>query len=301
MLDYVRAHPQAHADLPENPAEPARAEIERLLATAGQRRRAARRSARDAAGGDDRRTSRSSATRPSLAEAGRRSAASCATSTSASALAGREPALNTELIEALELGHMLDYSVHDRAAARSRATECRGAHWRIDHPGRNDKEWLKHTLAWLDEGGGPARLQAGHDHPLPAGRAEVLGGRQARRCRREPGAPNHRFDPQQGESPATTTPSRSRWRRPGRCSTRLNEIKWHQDGTLTFRRSCRHGICGSCAMTINGKNDLACEKQVSAIKGVVTVEPLKAFPVAARPGGRPGRLLREAASASSPG
>ena len=34
----------------------------------------------------------------------------------------------------------------------------------------------------------------------------------------------------------------------------LNEIKWKQDGSLTYRRSCRSGICGSCAMTINGVN-----------------------------------------------
>jgi succinate dehydrogenase / fumarate reductase iron-sulfur subunit len=60
----------------------------------------------------------------------------------------------------------------------------------------------------------------------------------------------------------------------------LNEIKWHQDGSLVYRRSCRHGICGSCAMTIDGKNDLACELQVSACrKKVVTVEPLRSFPV----------------------
>jgi len=60
----------------------------------------------------------------------------------------------------------------------------------------------------------------------------------------------------------------------------LNEIKWRHDGSLAFRRSCRHGICGSCAMTIDGKNTLACELQVSACKGkVVTVEPLRSFPV----------------------
>jgi succinate dehydrogenase / fumarate reductase, iron-sulfur subunit len=60
----------------------------------------------------------------------------------------------------------------------------------------------------------------------------------------------------------------------------LCEIKWRHDGSLAFRRSCRHGICGSCAMTIDGKNDLACELQVSACKkSVVTVEPLRAFPV----------------------
>ncbi len=59
----------------------------------------------------------------------------------------------------------------------------------------------------------------------------------------------------------------------------LNAIKWHHDGTLSYRRSCRHGICGSCAMMINGKNDLACEKQISSVKGEITVEPLKGFPV----------------------
>jgi succinate dehydrogenase / fumarate reductase iron-sulfur subunit len=59
----------------------------------------------------------------------------------------------------------------------------------------------------------------------------------------------------------------------------LNEIKWRQDGTLSYRRSCRHGICGSCAMTINGKNRLACETQIQQLKGTIWVEPLRSFPV----------------------
>ena len=60
----------------------------------------------------------------------------------------------------------------------------------------------------------------------------------------------------------------------------LNQIKWKQDGTLTFRRSCRSGICGSCAMTVNGVNNLACEVQVIALKSTtVTVEPLRGYPV----------------------
>jgi succinate dehydrogenase / fumarate reductase iron-sulfur subunit len=60
----------------------------------------------------------------------------------------------------------------------------------------------------------------------------------------------------------------------------LNEIKWNQDGTLTYRRSCRHGICGSCAMKINGINDLACEKQIGDIKAsTIFVEPLPGFKV----------------------
>ncbi len=58
----------------------------------------------------------------------------------------------------------------------------------------------------------------------------------------------------------------------------LGEIKAHQDGTLTFRRSCRSGICGSCAMKINGLNRLACETQVEHLrKNVVFVEPLPGF------------------------
>ena len=39
----------------------------------------------------------------------------------------------------------------------------------------------------------------------------------------------------------------------------LNQIKWYTDGTLTFRRSCAHGVCGSDAMRINGRNRLACK------------------------------------------
>jgi len=59
---------------------------------------------------------------------------------------------NTELIEALELGHLLDFSVTIVAGALARR-ECRGAHWRKDRPGRNDKDWLKHTFSWLDQKG----------------------------------------------------------------------------------------------------------------------------------------------------
>ena len=60
----------------------------------------------------------------------------------------------------------------------------------------------------------------------------------------------------------------------------LNDIKWNQDGTLTYRRSCRHGICGSCAMKINGINGLACETQIKDFKsGTIHVDPLPGFKV----------------------
>ncbi len=60
----------------------------------------------------------------------------------------------------------------------------------------------------------------------------------------------------------------------------LWEIKGKQDGTLSYRRSCRHGICGSCAMTINGKNTLACETQLAEVKRKkIELEPLRSFTV----------------------
>jgi succinate dehydrogenase / fumarate reductase iron-sulfur subunit len=54
----------------------------------------------------------------------------------------------------------------------------------------------------------------------------------------------------------------------------LNRVKWEQDGTLSYRRSCGHGICGSDAMRINGANRLACKVLVRDVGDEVTVEPL---------------------------
>src|SRR5215207_1331338 len=51
-------------------------------------------------------------------------------------------------------------------------------------------------------------------------------------------------------------------------------IKNKIDPTLTFRRSCREGVCGSCAMNIDGTNTLACTKYISDVKGDVPVYPL---------------------------
>ncbi len=51
-------------------------------------------------------------------------------------------------------------------------------------------------------------------------------------------------------------------------------IKDNIDSTLTFRRSCREGICGSCAMNIDGTNSLACTKSIDSIKGDIKIYPL---------------------------
>jgi succinate dehydrogenase / fumarate reductase iron-sulfur subunit len=60
----------------------------------------------------------------------------------------------------------------------------------------------------------------------------------------------------------------------------LHWVKWNLDGSLTFRRSCAHGICGSDAMLINGTNRLACKVLVREVGDQVTVEPLRGLPVA---------------------
>ncbi|HET7276159.1 MAG TPA: succinate dehydrogenase iron-sulfur subunit [Longimicrobiaceae bacterium] len=59
----------------------------------------------------------------------------------------------------------------------------------------------------------------------------------------------------------------------------LNSIKWYQDGTVTFRRSCAHGVCGSDAMRINGVNRLACKVLMRDLGDKVTIEPLMGFRV----------------------
>ena len=59
----------------------------------------------------------------------------------------------------------------------------------------------------------------------------------------------------------------------------LIKIKNEIDSTLTFRRSCREGICGSCAMNIDGQNTLACTKGLDDVKGDISIYPLPHMPV----------------------
>jgi succinate dehydrogenase / fumarate reductase iron-sulfur subunit len=59
----------------------------------------------------------------------------------------------------------------------------------------------------------------------------------------------------------------------------LLNIKGYQDGTLTFRRSCAHGVCGSDAMRINGVNRLACKVLVKDMPDEIMIEPIKGLPL----------------------
>ena len=61
----------------------------------------------------------------------------------------------------------------------------------------------------------------------------------------------------------------------------LQTVQWEQDGTLSLRRSCAHGVCGSDAMRINGRNMLACKVLVKDVvqNGNITIEPILGLPV----------------------
>jgi succinate dehydrogenase / fumarate reductase iron-sulfur subunit len=61
----------------------------------------------------------------------------------------------------------------------------------------------------------------------------------------------------------------------------LNRVRWEQDGSLAYRMSCSHGICGSDGMTINGVSGLACQKLVKDYEAdkEILIEPLSVFPV----------------------
>jgi succinate dehydrogenase / fumarate reductase iron-sulfur subunit len=59
----------------------------------------------------------------------------------------------------------------------------------------------------------------------------------------------------------------------------INAIKWYQDGSLTYRRSCAHGVCGSDCMLINGRNRLACQVLIRDVGSNITIEPMRGLKV----------------------
>ncbi len=89
----------------------------------------------------------------------------------------------------------------------------------------------------------------------------------------------YRFDPDSGEKPRLDRYQLDLDRCGPMVLDGLIKIKNEVDPTLTFRRSCREGICGSCAMNIDGLNTLACTKSIADIKGDVKIFPLPHMPV----------------------
>jgi succinate dehydrogenase / fumarate reductase iron-sulfur subunit len=84
----------------------------------------------------------------------------------------------------------------------------------------------------------------------------------------------YRWDPDSGENPRMDTYEVDLDTCAPMVLDALLKIKNEMDPTLTFRRSCREGVCGSCAMNIDGVNTLACTMAIGDIKGEVKIYPL---------------------------
>ncbi|WP_440995577.1 succinate dehydrogenase iron-sulfur subunit [Arhodomonas sp. SL1] len=89
----------------------------------------------------------------------------------------------------------------------------------------------------------------------------------------------YRWDPDSGENPRLDTYEVDMDSCGPMVLDALIKIKNEIDPTLTFRRSCREGICGSCAMNIDGQNTLACTKGIDEIDGDVRIYPLPSMAV----------------------
>ncbi|MEN8133143.1 MAG: succinate dehydrogenase iron-sulfur subunit [Pseudomonadota bacterium] len=89
----------------------------------------------------------------------------------------------------------------------------------------------------------------------------------------------YRYTPDDGENPRTDTYSIDLESCGPMVLDALIMIKNEIDSSLSFRRSCREGICGSCSMNIDGRNTLACLKRIDEVKGDVKVYPLPHMPV----------------------
>ncbi len=84
----------------------------------------------------------------------------------------------------------------------------------------------------------------------------------------------YRYDPDEGKNPRVDTYEVDLAECGPMVLDALIKIKGEFDSSVTFRRSCREGICGSCSMSIDGHNTLACTKAIEDIKGDVAIYPL---------------------------
>ena len=89
----------------------------------------------------------------------------------------------------------------------------------------------------------------------------------------------YRYDPDSGANPRFDTYIIDLDKTGPMVLDALNRIKNDIDPSLTFRRSCREGICGSCSMNMDGRNGLACTTPIADAKGDLTITPLPAMDV----------------------
>ena len=112
-----------------------------------------------------------------------------------------------------------------------------------------------------------SRIVRGKNHPAPQSAQRV------RRFR------IYRYDPESGNNPSIDSFEIDQDQCGPMVLDALLKIKNEIDSTLTFRRSCREGVCGSCAMNIDGRNTLACTKALDDCCDEISIHPLPHLPV----------------------
>ena len=112
-----------------------------------------------------------------------------------------------------------------------------------------------------------SKIEEGVKHPAPVGATRTKTFKV------------YRWSPDDGKNPRLDEYTIDRDKCGPMVLDAIIHIKNDIDSTLTFRRSCREGICGSCAMNIDGTNTLACLKHIDDVKGDVKITPLPHRPV----------------------
>ncbi len=107
-----------------------------------------------------------------------------------------------------------------------------------------------------------SKVRPGKTYPAPAGAVRAKSFRV------------YRWNPDDGENPRLDSYTLDLDACGPMVLDALIKIKNEVDPTLTFRRSCREGICGSCSMNIDGTNTLACLKPIDEVRGEVRIHPL---------------------------
>ena len=204
---------------------------------------------------------------------------------------------NTELVETLEFDNLICQALTTMDSAYNRK-ESRGAHAREDFSKRDDKNFMKHTLAWQKDNKVEIKYRDVHSRTLtndvqyfpPKERvylimvqfnlpqnSKIEVGKYYKDITNSKNLKKinvYRWDPTTGQNPRIDIFEVDMDKCGPKVLDILFKIKNEIDPSLTFRRSCAHGVCGSCAMKMDGKNGLACTKPHAEIEGDINIYPL---------------------------